>query len=158
MGVSVCLKEEGAFEKAKALLGEHRKLIRSGLGFAQKNTMDVGAFYFLDARNHIPDTVIGIVAGGFFNSGLVERNKPVIAFSFDEEGKTKISGRASRALVEKGLDLGEVMKKGGAAAGGLGGGHTLAAGGSIPTSREAEASFLKKAKEVVSVQLQLAGN
>ncbi|MFH1056850.1 MAG: DHH family phosphoesterase [Candidatus Micrarchaeota archaeon] len=157
LGVRVCLREEGALEEAKKILAEHRKEIRFGLAYAKKQFMDLGVFYFIDARGEVPDTVIGIVAGVFFNSGLVERNKPVLAFSFDEEGKTKISGRASRALVEKGLDLGEVMRKGGEAAGGLGGGHTIAAGCTIPTTREAEDLFLKKAKEVIQVQLQIQG-
>lgn len=155
LGISVCLREEGALQKAQEILLEHRKQIRNGLEYAKKQVMDLGAFYFLDGRGEIPDTVIGIVAGGFFNSGTVERNKPVIAFSFDEEKKTKISGRASRDLIAKGLDLGEVMRKSGEAAGGLGGGHSIAAGCTIPTTREAEKAFLMKAKEVIQVQLEI---
>ena len=155
LGVCVCLWGGGALDKARSLLTEHRKMIRFGLTFAQKNTMDVGAFYFLDARGEIPDTVIGIVAGAFFNSGLVERSKPIIAFSFDEENKTKISSRGSKGLIEAGLDLNEVMRKAGEAAGGLGGGHKIASGATIPTARDAENAFLKKAKEVIKVQLQL---
>ena len=155
LGVRVCLHEQGAYEEAKTILAEHRRQIKAGLEYAKKQTMDLGVFYFLDAREIIADSVIGIVAGGFFNSGMIERNKPIIAFSFDEEGKTKISGRANRILVERGLDLGEVMRKGGEAAGGLGGGHTIAAGCTIPTTRDAETAFLKKAKEVIKVQLEI---
>ena len=155
LGVAVCLRKPGALEEAEKLLSEHRKMIRFGIAFAQKNTMDVGPFYFLDARGHIPDVVIGIVAGAFFNSGVVERNKPIIAFSYDETKQTKISGRASRALIEKGLDLGEVMRKAGEAAGGLGGGHSIAAGCTIASTREAENVFLKKARQIIEVQLQL---
>ncbi|MEM4255473.1 MAG: DHH family phosphoesterase [Candidatus Norongarragalinales archaeon] len=155
LGVRVCLHEQGAYAEAKAILAEHRRQIKAGLEYAKKQNMDLGVFYFLDARGVIADSVIGIVAGGFFNSGMVERNKPIIAFSFDEEGKTKISGRANKTLVEKGLDLGEVMRKAGEAAGGLGGGHSIAAGCTIATTREAETKFLKKAKEVIQVQLEI---
>ena len=155
LGVSVCLGEEGAMEQAKSVLLEHRKQSREGLYFASKQTMDLGAFYFFDGRGAVADTVIGTVAGSYFNSGALERIKPILAFSFDEEGKTKISGRGSRKLIEQGLDLGEVMRKGGEAAGGLGGGHNIAAGCTIETTREAENLFLKKAKEVIQIQLQL---
>jgi RecJ-like exonuclease len=155
LGVSVCIEEEGALEKAKGVLTEHRKQIREGLYFASKQTMDLGAFYFFDGRGFVADTVIGTVAGSYFNSGALERNKPILAFSFDEEKNTKISGRGSRHLIEQGLDLGEVMRKAGEAAGGLGGGHNIAAGCTISTTREAEDAFLKKAKEVIQVQLQL---
>jgi len=155
VGVRVCLHEPQAYEEAKAILSEHRRQIKAGLEYAKKQTMDLGTFYFFDGRGEVSDTVIGIVAGGFFNSGIIERNKPILAFSFDEEGRTKISGRASRALVEKGLDLGEVMRKAGEAAGGLGGGHSIAAGCTIATTRDAETKFLKKAKEVIQIQLQI---
>jgi len=37
----------------------------------------------------------------------------------------------------------------------LGGGHNIAAGCTIETTREAENLFLKKAKEVIQIQLQL---
>ena len=117
--------------------------------------MELGYCFLIGGGEKITDTVIGIVAGSVFNSGSLERKKPIIAFSFDEIGKTKISGRASRSLVEQGLDLGEVMRKAGEVAGGLGGGHNIAAGCTIPTTREAESNFLKKAKEVIQVQLQI---
>lgn len=154
LGVNVCLGRDGSLEKAQEVLQLHRSQIRNGLTFAMKEWMDLGAFYFIDGRGAISDTVVGIVAGGFFNSGTVERVKPVLAFSFDEEGNTKVSGRASRALIEKGLDLGEVMRKAGEASGGLGGGHNIAAGCTFASTREAERAFLLKAKEVVKVQLQ----
>ncbi|VVB67180.1 DHHA1 domain protein [Candidatus Norongarragalina meridionalis] len=155
LGISVCLGEAGAYESAHEVLLEHRRAIRSGIFFARKHAFDAGAFYFLDGRGEIPDTVIGTVAGAYFNSGLVERNKPILAFSNDEEGNTKVSSRGCKALIEKGLDLGEVMRKAGAEVGGVGGGHNVAAGCSFKPSAENERLFLKKAKEVIEVQLQL---
>ncbi len=51
--------------------------------------------------------------------------------------------------------MGEVMRKAGQDAGGLGGGHTLAAGCTIPTTRDAEKAFLLKAKEIIKIQLEM---
>jgi len=155
LGVGVCLHEQGAYEKAKAILIEHRRAISQGIWFAKKHASDLGAFYFFDARGKVSDTVIGTVAGSLFASGLFERNKPVIAFSTDEEGNTKISSRGSKYLAKRGLDLGEAMRKAGEASGGEGGGHNVAAGCTIPPTKEAEMKFLKKAKEVIEIQLQL---
>ncbi|PIT85296.1 hypothetical protein COU36_04005 [Candidatus Micrarchaeota archaeon CG10_big_fil_rev_8_21_14_0_10_59_7] len=155
VGIGVCLGDAGAYEAAHEVLLEHRRAIRSGIFFARKHAFDAGAFYFLDGRGEIPDTVIGTVAGAYFNSGLVERNKPILAFSNDEEGNTKVSSRGCKALIETGLDLGEVMRKAGAAVEGIGGGHNVAAGCSFKPSTENERLFLKKAKEVIEIQLQL---
>ncbi|PIO05943.1 hypothetical protein COT29_03400 [Candidatus Micrarchaeota archaeon CG08_land_8_20_14_0_20_59_11] len=155
LGINVCLGMEGAYEAAHEVLLEHRKAIRSGIFFARKHAFDAGAFYFLDGRGEIPDTIIGTVAGAYFNSGLVERTKPILAFSNDEEENTKVSSRGCKALIEKGLDLGEVMRKAGATVDGIGGGHNVAAGCSFKPSAENERLFLKKAKEVIEIQLQL---
>jgi RecJ-like exonuclease len=152
VGVNVCLKQEGALEEAKKLLVEHRRAISKGIVFSKKSFCDLGAFYFLDCRGVVPDSVVGTVAGSFFNSGVVERSKPVLAFSLDEENNVKASARGSRALVEKGLDLGEAMKKAGEATQGLGGGHAIASGATFPLG--AENVFLKKFAEVVKIQLQ----
>lgn len=154
-GIGACLHDPAAIEKARELLLEHRKAIRTGIGLAKERAVDAGPFYLLDGRGAIQDTVIGVVAGAYFSSGLVARSKPILALSIDENGALKASGRGCRELVEKGLDLGEVMKKSAETVGGFGGGHVVAAGASFPNTPENLKAFLKKAKEIVEVQLQL---
>ncbi len=154
-GIGACLHDAAAIESARALLLEHRKAIRHGIGLAKDRTVDAGPFYLLDGRGEIQDTVIGVVAGAYFSSGLVQRTKPILALSIDENGALKASGRGNRELCEKGLDLGEVMKKSAETVGGFGGGHVVAAGASFPNTPENLKTFLKKAKEIVEVQLQL---
>ncbi|MFH1779810.1 MAG: DHH family phosphoesterase [Candidatus Micrarchaeota archaeon] len=151
-GINACL-HEGELKDAEATLLIHRKQISMGLSFAQDNTMDLGAFYFLDARNSINDTVIGSIAGAFLGSGAVTANKPIIAFSFDEEGNTKASSRGNSELVSKGLDLGKVMNIAGSSVNGIGGGHKPAAGCVFKTSKENDEAFLKKAREEIKTQL-----
>ncbi|MBI5228738.1 DHH family phosphoesterase [Candidatus Micrarchaeota archaeon] len=150
VGIGVCLHENGAFEEAKKILNTHRAFIRNGISLAKRKTSDYGAFYFLDGRGKVPPTVVGSIAGTYFNSGLVKRNKPIIAFSLDEDNNIKVSARGSRVLVEQGLDLTTAMKK--AAYGiGFGGGHTIAAGASIKKGSEKE--FLLRCKNIISSQL-----
>ncbi|MFH0835942.1 MAG: DHH family phosphoesterase, partial [Candidatus Micrarchaeota archaeon] len=154
-GLRVCLKEDGALQEAESLLLEHRRAISTGIMEEKKNASDLGAFLFFDGRGKVDATVVGSVAGAFFNSGLFDRSKPVIAFALDEEGFTKASARGCRELVDAGLDLGETMKKSAAEAGGEGGGHNVAAGAYFKGSKENDLIFLKKAKEVIEIQLQL---
>ncbi|MEM4554311.1 MAG: DHH family phosphoesterase [Candidatus Anstonellaceae archaeon] len=139
LGIAVCLSKENAYEKAKALLAQHRKNLREGLSFALKNTQDLGKFFFLDGRGVISDTIIGVIAGMLYPSG---KSKLVIAIAQESPESIKISTRASRELVQAGLNLGIVLSQACAAVGGSGGGHNIAAGATIPATRLED--FLKE--------------
>ncbi len=132
LGVSVCLSRAGAFEEAKILLAQHRKNLRDGILFAMKNVQDMGKFLLLDARGIIPDGIIGVVAGMLFPGS---RNKPILALSLEESGAIKLSTRGTRALIEQGLNLGKILSESCAAVGGVGGGHNIAAGATIPNEK-----------------------
>jgi RecJ-like exonuclease len=149
-GIAVCLGEESAYEKARELLALHRALIRKGIALARKKAVDFGVFYFVDGRKEISDLVIGTVANALRASALFPEDKPFIALSLSEEGKLKFSARASKALVEKGLNLNKVMSE--AAKGlGVGGGHAAAAGANIEPGSEGE--FLKRCAKAIEAQI-----
>jgi RecJ-like exonuclease len=150
LGVSVCLQRPGAYGEAQALLAEHRKNLRAGIEFAAKNTTDLGKFLLLDARGVIADSIIGVVAGMLFAGS---RQKPILALSLEEPGtdnsrgnlpaleaaaskpKIKLSTRGTRKLVEQGLNLGKILSECCAQVGGVGGGHSIAAGATIPEEK-----------------------
>lgn len=139
VGVNVMLKREDAYERAKALLELHRKMLRDGVEHAEKSVVDMGAFYFIDGRGIINDGIIGVVAGMLY--GTIRPDKPVLAVALDTEGNIKISARGTRALVANGLNLGKSLEK--AAVGiGVGGGHDIAAGASVQPDKLNE--FLKR--------------
>lgn len=150
IGLAVCMREEGAYEKARELLARHRSLIRQGIMFARRKAADFGSFYFVDGRGEISDLVIGTVVNALRGSALFETDKPFIAFSTSEEGKLKVSGRASKQLVARGLKLNVVMAE--ASKGfGVGGGHAPAAGANIEPGSESE--FLKRCAQIISSQI-----
>jgi single-stranded DNA-specific DHH superfamily exonuclease len=64
---------------------------------------------------------------------------------------TKVSARATRALVAKGLDLAVALREAAAELGGDGGGHNIASGASIPKGKEEK--FLTLVDEIVGRQL-----
>ncbi|MFH1257546.1 MAG: DHH family phosphoesterase [Candidatus Micrarchaeota archaeon] len=152
-GVRLCMAEPEAYEEARALLQQHRIEISKGIAFARKYAEDMGAFYLLDGRKAISDSVIGTVAGSYFNSGSIPREKPILALSIDENSNIKASGRGWKGLIEKGLDLGKIMNVSSKEAGGFGGGHSVAAGASFPNTDEALRKFLLRAKKEIRQQL-----
>ncbi len=80
---------------------------------------------------------------------LVSGRKPVIAL-YRNKG-TKISGRGTRELLSKGLDLSKAIGEAAESVGGHGGGHNIAAGGEIPFDKEE--SFLRRLNEVLGDQI-----
>jgi RecJ-like exonuclease len=75
----------------------------------------------------------------------------MIAFANDEEGKVKVSARATRALTERGVNLSAAIGKAAAAVEGAGGGHDVAAGATIPAGTEER--FLDAMDAAVGEQL-----
>lgn len=127
IGVRVCLGDESAYQEARELLRLHRKMLRDGINYASKNIQNLGNFYFLDGREIIDEGIIGIVIGMSLRG-----KKPIIGVSLGEEGSIKISGRCPKTS-EK--NMGALMKAATEELGGVGGGHTMAAGAAIPIDK-----------------------
>lgn len=144
IGVRVCLGDGGAHAEARALLQQHRKALRDGIEFASSQVQDYGLFYILDARGVVGDNIVGTVCGMVMQQRW---SKAIIGLSLAEDGSVKVSGRCPKWLAAKGLNLGALMKEAGASAGGIGGGHSVAAGASVPGGRINE--FLLAAGECV---------
>ena len=142
IGVRVCLGDESANNQARELLTYHRKMLRSGIEYATNRVQNLGAFYFLDGRGIIDEGIIGTVCGMAFQQ---KWQRPIIGIALGEQETIKISGRGSKALIGAGLNLGGLMKKTTGEVGGIGGGHRIAAGASIPKEKLNE--FLKAAGE-----------
>ena len=106
---------------------------------------------WFDAGSEIKETVVGIVAGMVLSSGDCARNIPIIAFADSDDG-VKVSARADRSLVDRGLDLSQIMKTASELVGGYGGGHTVAAGATIPPDQKER--FLDIVEDLVSSQVE----
>lgn len=68
---------------------------------------------------------------------LVDQSKPVIGFNAGDD-ITKVSSRGTTKMVQKGLNLSIVMRNACEAVEGSGGGHDVAAGGTVPKGKEKE--------------------
>jgi single-stranded-DNA-specific exonuclease len=63
----------------------------------------------------------------------------------------KVSSRGTQELIARGMDLSSAMRAVAEKVGGVGGGHNIAAGATIPASRKDE--FLDLLDEMVGAQL-----
>lgn len=152
VGYRVCRGDrEAAYERALELLQEHRGFIVDSLDVVR----DVGlerleAIQYFHGGDRIRDTVVGIAAGMVLGSGGAKPGMPLIAFAEAEDG-VKVSARAPRDLLAKGLNLAEVLREAAARVEGEGGGHNVAAGATIP--RGTEEAFLEIVDRLVKEQL-----
>ncbi len=152
LGVCDSLSEhifEKAFRKARTLLQNHRKNLSEGIKLVDElGIVELENVQYFHAEDRILDTIVGIVAGMCFSKANLK--KPIIAFANSDEG-VKVSARATQRLVELGVNLSEVMRVAAEKVGGKGGGHSIAAGATIPKGSEME--FLRIADLIVGRQL-----
>jgi len=153
VGLAVCLgNRDGALERARTLLQNHRRNLSEGLTWVQERGVERAEHVqYFDAGDAIRETIVGIVAGMALGVEGVDAGRPIIAFAAKSDEETKVSGRGTGRLVGQGLDLSAVMSEAAGAVGGGGGGHDVAAGATIPAGREDE--FVAQADDLVGEQL-----
>jgi len=153
VGLNVCLGDrDKEFKKALNLLSGHRLNLVEGLQFAKEEEIQKKTnLQYFHAKDGIRDTIIGIVTNMLLNSEEVDKNLPLIGFAYTEQGDVKVSARSTNKLVEKGLNLSKALKKAAKTLDGVGGGHDIAAGATIPKGKEEE--FLILLDKEIKIQL-----
>src|SRR3989442_4737968 len=151
IGYRVCRGDRSeALEAALRLLAGHREHLVSSLEWIEQVGLTrLDAIQYFHAEDKIRDTVVGIAAGIALQASG-NRQMPIVAFAYAPDG-VKVSARAPRELVARGLDLAAVMREASKIFGGEGGGHHGAAGATIPRGTEDE--FAKAVDALVKAQL-----
>ena len=151
VGLRVCMGDrDEAFTEAQRLLGQHRQNLVNGLKLVRDSGITaLKSIQYFDAGDAIMDTIVGIVAGMSFQMG--DRSRPILAFARTSEGQLKVSARGTQDLVRSGLDLADALSRCAQAVGGVGGGHNIAAGATIPP--QAREEFLGLMDAAVGSQL-----
>lgn len=151
-GMRICKGDMSALADAEANRTEHRRNISGAINYIKENRLirERRFLQYFDAGDEIKETVVGIVAGMVLNSGICKRELPIIAFADAEDG-IKVSARADHSLMDRGLNLSFVMKTAAEHVGGFGGGHSIAAGATIPPDKKEE--FLEAAEDLISCQV-----
>ena len=147
LGLALCLGDKEAFARAEEI---RRSFEDRVVGYLRKLESEGPA-----AKKHIQflyteeATLAGTVAQIGMNYFL-DPSKPTLGLSVMNRS-TKVSARATRRLVAKGLDLAVALREAAEAVGGNGGGHNIAAGATVP--KGAEERFLTAVDEIVGHQL-----
>lgn len=87
---------------------------------------------------------------GLYMSFIGDKSKPTVTYSLAGESY-KISARGTKQLVEKGLDLASGLSTASGSVGGVGGGHVIAAGATVP--REELRRFLEALDDITGKQV-----
>ncbi len=112
VGVRVCMKDPEAFEEGRYLLQQHRANLASALRRLETDGYEEKPGMYIVNDPETPDTIIGIVIGMAQGSMIIPNDRPVIGISTntsDESPLIKLSGRAHKSLIERGVNLKEVF-------------------------------------------------
>ncbi|MFH0961335.1 MAG: DHH family phosphoesterase [archaeon] len=153
VGIKICLGDRGdAYLKAKELLAEHRENIKNGLQELEAKPVRLfGKNIQIFQSEKVKPTIIGIVIGIALGGRLVDPSRVFIGTAAQDPGNIKVSARTTAQLVRRGANLSEAIRTAAKEVGGLGGGHNIAAGATIPKSKLEE--FAKKFDGEISKQL-----
>lgn len=139
IALRLLLGDYSVMERCWEVMEQYRGMIAEGINWVRNNQKAVTRARhatFILAKSSIPEVVIGTVSMIVLSSGMVDATKPLFGLAYTEDGKTKVSGRASKTL--KGINLKDIISAAAEKLGGEGGGHASAAGGLIPRGKELE--------------------
>lgn len=161
VGLAICTGDRGGvLEQGMVLLRDHRSAISKALAWAKAGgVIRMKNIQFFDAGDEIEDTIVGTVAGMLLGTEGADRTAPMVAFAepteYSDLPKTKASARGTQELVSRGMDLCAAMRTAAERVGGVGGGHNIAAGATIPADKRDE--FLAALDTLVGSQLNARG-
>jgi len=148
LGLSLCLGDESAFKKAERIRDRYRKEMVDKLkNLDNKIEKKENLQYFYEDKKTMKGELAGI--GMLY---FLDQSRPVFGLS-EVEDEVDISARASKKMVENGLDLGELCSELAEAADGQGGGHDIAAGATI--SKEKIDGFLETMDKEIGKRLDI---
>ncbi len=156
LGIAVCLGDrKNALAEANRVLDDYRKDINRYLNWVMEKPermRELKNIYVVYGESAVNEKIIGTVASILAYS-LPVSEKPILAFAnVQQEGVAKFSARTTDSVVEKGVNLGEVLRVASEKFGGRGGGHNIAAGSQVPLDKIG--GFIEVANELVGRQLK----
>jgi len=146
LALALCLKDQTVLEEVQTLSKEHQKKMVLDIKAKLKEIQKGENIWYINT--------VEALSTGTLASTVVRYVHPELPFICvnESEGILKISGRGTRELVAKGLDLSFALREAAGAVGGNGGGHNVASGASIPLGTTAE--FLSLTDRIIGEQLR----
>jgi len=156
LGVAICMGDRAkCLEEASTVMEEYRRTITKYLSWVTEKPErmeELDSIYVVHGEGFIDERVISPVSS-ILSTTLSKLGKPLIIYSVVSGGDmVKVSARALESLINKGLNLGEVLRIAAEKCSGRGGGHDIAAGAQIPIKNIE--SFIKLVDKLVKEQLE----
>ncbi len=151
-GMGICLGDrEHSVSDALKLLEGHRRNVASTIRLVKGEGLSpMRKIQYFHVRDRAPDSIVGTIAGILMKSSETDSSRVIVGFAYSE-GKVKVSARGNPDLVAAGLNLSDAMRRAAESVGGIGGGHSIAAGATIESG--SEEAFLNALDEAVAGQL-----
>jgi len=143
MGIAICLGNKKALESVKGLMRGYKKLIANYMDWIKSNPRCLRQTEFANyllAGDSINENLIGTIVSMLFKPS----EKTLIGFAKAEDG-IKVSARS------KDVNIRKVIVEAAKICGGMGGGHELAAGATIPF--ETEEKFIEICENLLKEKL-----
>ena len=155
LGAAICMGDrKKCLEEAMAIIQEYRRTITKYLRWVTEKPgrlEELESIYVVRGDGFIDEKVLSPVCT-ILSTTLTRLGKPIIAYAtISGEDQVKVSSRGSEPLIQKGLNLGDIMKVASEKYSGRGGGHDVAAGAQVPI-KDVE-SFINLVDELVKKQL-----
>lgn len=152
VGLSITLGDrKEALESALKLQTTYRNELTKGFEWINREgAVQLNSIQYLYSEDKVLKSIMGTIAGVGMSAEILRDDKPILGLSRLHKD-IKVSGRTTRLMVERGVDLGKALAECSANFGGQGGGHDIAAGAMIPY--EAKNQFLHLVDEMIEYQL-----
>ena len=152
LGISILLGErDKALDAALNIQKDYRSNIMKGMEWIINDGSNVlDNIQYVYSEDKILKSVMGIIISVGMSTKILPDYKPILSLAKLND-TIKISGRTTRFMVEKGVNLGKALNEASSNFGGQGGGHDIAAGAVIPAS--AKDDFLNLVNDIVGNQI-----
>ncbi|OPX63453.1 MAG: DHH family protein [Methanomassiliicoccales archaeon PtaB.Bin215] len=146
VGLALALGDEEAMKHARALRQEYVDEVQASLlrVIGKGITKGENIQYFLNENLGLSGILSGVTMQYFG-----DRDKPTLALA-DTGAEIKVSSRGTFELLDQGVDLAAALRESAQKVGGVGGGHRIASGATVPRGREQE--FLDLVDKMVGEQ------
>ena len=146
LGLTLCLRDRSALDQAKKMASEYRNDILAEIKILREQHKEMKSIRYLVVK----DMEAGAVVAGL-GIRYLYADMPLITLNHKGD-IVKVSARGNTLLISRGLDLSMALRKAAESVGGVGGGHTIASGASIPPG--SEEMFLSCVDRIVREQLR----
>ena len=136
LGIAIGIGDRGeSYQQAQQLYSEYKTQLSKYMNWvatAPNATRTGKNVVIVNGQGIIDESMTGAVSSLISSSKLFGESKVTIVTTLTRSGEGKISTRATEQLVQKSVNLGKILQDLSPKYGGIGGGHAIAAGATIP--------------------------